>query len=729
MLREYGHAALGWFRVLKPHIGRVATRLSFRNGQQSLVRRLMAVLFVAALFVYFTINIGLWWTSSRLIEENLLKQAGKWITELDTVGTPLYASRTGYQHVRVNERIQNFPEIAFVRYFDASGRRVLGEYGKVAGLKLTAPATHDLSTLVPSAEGERPYLIDRESPGGNILRLIAPVYVRSIRSDGMFNFSLRKTQVEVTKLVGYIDLGIDLGYYREALLRSLAHGGLLIALVFALALFVGYRLIRRALAPLTSLQEPLLQLARGDTSVRVALGGDDEIRAIGHALNTTIAAIHQRDETLRHLAEHDPLTGLANRARFLREVEHERELMAGGDRSSAVLFIDLDQFKSVNDSFGHAAGDRLLTSVAKVLRSRLRNTDIVARFGGDEFVILARNVDQSKVVEIAASLNALIREICLVEGDQTFTINCSIGITLMTSNRFSVEEVISQADMACYEAKSRGRNRYHCYEFGTEDRKKIMSDMGWAQQLKTALRDNRFHLVFQPIQCMGPINCDFYEVLLRLPGPDGELIAPGAFLPVAQRFGLLADIDRWVIAHAFKRLGDIRRTGREIVFSINLSGQMLDDPDIYDVVQAGMQAHQLPAGSVVFEITEQTAVRQIEKASLLITRMSELGCRFALDDFGTGFSSFSHLKNLPVHYIKIDGSFVENMLTNPVDKAMVEAIIQIARVLGKKTIAEFVQNQETVLMLEKAGVDFVQGDHIGKPAELPNSARKHVKAG
>lgn len=727
MLREHYQPTLDWLLALKSRIRDATARLGFRKGEQSLIRRLMAVLFFATLFVYFTINIGLWWASSRLIEDNLLKQASKWVTELDTVGTPLYASRTGHQHVRVNERIQNFPEIAFVRYFDVSGSRVLGEYGKVAGLKLTTPASHDLSSLVPSTTGERPYLVERASPGGNILRLIAPVYVRSIRSDGMFNFSLRKAAVEETRLVGYIDLGIDLGYYREALLRSLAQGSLFIALIFALALFAGYRLIRRALAPLTSLQEPLLQLARGDTSVRVALGADDEIRAIGHALNTTIAAIHQRDETLRHLAEHDPLTGLANRSRFLREVEQERALMAGGDRSSALLFIDLDQFKYVNDSYGHAAGDRLLTRVAEVLRSRLRDTDTVARFGGDEFVVLARNVGQSKVVEIAASLNTLIGEICIVEANQTFNINCSIGITLMTSNRFSVEEVVSQADMACYEAKSRGRNRYHCYEFGTEDRKKIMSDMGWAQQIKTALRDNRFHLVFQPIQCMGPKNCDFYEVLLRLPGPDGELIAPGAFLPVAQRFGLLADIDRWVIAHAFKRLGDIRRSGREIVFSINLSGQMLDDPDIYDVVQAGMQTHQLPAGSVVFEITEQTAVRQIEKASLLITRMSELGCRFALDDFGAGFSSFSHLKNLPVHYIKIDGSFVENMLTNPVDKAMVESIIQIARVLGKKTIAEFVQNQETVLMLEKAGVDFVQGYHVGRPDELPASARVRAK--
>lgn len=726
MLRERCQSVLDWFQDLKPRIGRATVRLGRGNGQHSLVHRLMAVLFFTALFVYFTINIGLWWTSSRLIEENLLKHAGKWITELDTVGTPLYASRTGYQLVRVNERIQNFPEISFVRYFDVSGRRVLGEYGKVADLKLTAPASHDLSSLVPSADSERPYLVERDSPGGNILRLIAPVYVRAVRSDGMLNFSLRQTQAEEIKVVGYIDLGIDMGYYREALLRSIAHGSLLIAAIFALALFVGYRLIRRALAPLTSLQVPLSQLAQGDTSVRVIISGDDEIRAISHALNTTIAAIHQRDATLRHLAEHDPLTGLANRATFMREMEREHSLMTDGGHSSAVLFIDLDQFKYVNDSYGHAAGDRLLIKVAEVLRSRLRDTDMVARFGGDEFVILTHHVDQQKVTEIAASLNALIREICLVEGDQPFTINCSIGITLMTSNRFTIEEVISQADMACYEAKSRGRNRYHAYEFGTEDRKKIMSDMGWAQQIKTALREDRFHLVFQPIQCMGPKNCDFYEALLRLQGPDGQLIAPGAFLPVAQRFGLLVDIDRWVIANAFKRLGDIRRAGREIVFSINLSGQMLDDPDLYEVIRAGMQTHQLPAGSVVFEITEQTAVRQIDKASLLITRLSELGCLFALDDFGKGFSSFSHLKHLPVHYIKIDGSFVENMLTNPVDKAMVESIIQIARVLGKKTIAEFVQDQETIVMLERAGVDYVQGYHVGRPAELLTLVKKRV---
>lgn len=725
MLRERCRPVLDWLQEMKSRIGR-AMPSNRGHGQHSLVQRLLAVLFLTALFVFFTINIGLWWTSSRLLEENLLKQAGKWIAELDTVGTPLYASRTGYLHARVDERIQNFPEIAFVRYFDAGGRRVLGEYGKVAGLELTAPASHDLSALVPGPGRERPYLVERDSPGGNILRLIAPVYVRAVRSDGMLNFSLRNAQTEVTKVVGYIDLGIDLGYQREALLRSLAHGSLLIAAIFALALFVGYRLIRRAMAPLTRLQEPLLQLARGDTSVRVTLGGDDEIRAIGHALNTTIAAIHQRDAALRHLAEHDPLTGLANRATFTREMEHERALLAESARSNAVLFIDLDQFKYVNDSFGHAAGDRLLIGVADVLRARMRDTDVVARFGGDEFVILARHVDQQKIIEIAASLNARIRDICLTEGGQSFTINCSIGITLMTSSHFTVEEVISQADMACYEAKSRGRNQYYVYEFDVEDRKKIMSDMGWAQQIKAALREDQFHLVFQPIQCMGPKNCDFHEVLLRLPGPDGQLIEPGAFLPVAQRFGLLADIDRWVIANAFKRLGDIRRTGREIVFSINLSGQMLDDPELYEVIRAGMQANRLPAGSVVFEITEQTAVRQVDRASLLIARLSELGCLFALDDFGKGFSSFSHLKHLPVHYIKIDGSFVENMLTNPVDKAMVESIIQIARVLGKKTIAESVQNQETIAMLEVAGVDFVQGRHIGWPTDLPVLVKERV---
>lgn len=719
------------FRVaavrLQGRLGRYGTffsRFTDNNRQHSLVRRLLAVLFFTALLVYFTINLGLWWTSSRLIEENLLKQAGKWVTELDTLGTPLYASRAGYAHVRVNERIQNFPEISFVRYFDVSGRRVLGEYGLIAGVRLTDLASHDLASLAPSAASERPYLIDRDSPGGNILRLIAPVYVRAIRSDGMLNFSLRRAQSEETRLVGYIDLGIDLSYYREALFRSIVHGSAIIAAIFMLALFIGYRLIRQALAPLTSLQEPLLQLAQGDTSIRVIPSGDDEIRAIGNALNTTIAAIHQRDEALRRLAEYDPLTGLANRATFMREMKEEYARLSEGNHSNAVLFIDLDQFKYVNDLFGHAAGDRLLVRVAEVLRSRMRDTDVVARFGGDEFLILARNVDQQRAIEIASSLNSMMRDICLNEGDQSFTINCSIGITLVTSNRFSVEEVLSQADAACYEAKSRGRNRFHAYEFGTEDRKKIMSDMGWAQQIKTALREDHFHLVFQPIQCVGPKPCDFFEVLLRLPGPDGQLIAPGAFLPVAQRFGLLAEVDRWVISRSLKMLGEIRRTGRETVFSINLSGQMLDDPDIYEVIRAGMHCNHLPAGSVVFEITEQTAVRQIDKASHLINRLSELGCLFALDDFGKGFSSFSHLKHLPVHFIKIDGSFVENMLANPVDQAMVESIIQIARVLGKKTIAEFVQNQETIVRLEKAGVDYVQGYHVGRPAELPATAMR-----
>jgi EAL domain-containing protein (putative c-di-GMP-specific phosphodiesterase class I) len=262
------------------------------------------------------------------------------------------------------------------------------------------------------------------------------------------------------------------------------------------------------------------------------------------------------------------------------------------------------------------------------------------------------------------------------------------------------------------------------YEERGESKTEIAVDTGWFKRIQGAIRDDQFVLVYQPIIDNVDSGKECYEVLLRMPGPNGELLLPSTFLPVAQRFGLMTDIDRWVIVHAMKALADFRAAGREIIFSINLSGQSLEDKFLLQLIKDQMTLNQLPPGCVILEITEQSALRHLENAKHLIQGLQAAGCRFALDDFGTGFSSFVYLKNLPVDFIKIDGSFVNNMAQNSIDETMVLSIIQIARSLGMKTIAEFVPDEKTITMLKASGVDYIQGYFVGMPSErLPVNLR------
>jgi len=692
-------------------------------GGQSLVSRLLGLVLLGAVAVYLAVNVGLWWTSSRLIEDNLEKQASGWLAELDELGTPHYASG-GYKHfASIDRRIRNFPEIAHIRYYDASGKKVLGEYGGTKGEEIPALTPEQMAELARPA-GDRNYIVGRSLLHGAYMRFIAPVRVKSIRSDGLLNFSLDGNRAENEKIVGYIDLSIDFSYYKEQLVRSMATGSLLIAALLLLALIFGRRLIRQALAPLTELQVPLARLAQGEIDVTVARAKDVEIAVISDALNSTVRALKERDERLRKMAESDPLTGLVNRGYFMRELEQEVEHAAHDKVESAVFFIDLDQFKYINDTLGHAAGDKLLVRVAELLKSRVRDHDVVSRFGGDEFTVLARSVSNAGAVELAQAFNQIMRDMRLAEGDKSFSVNCSIGIAMIGAGQHSAAEVLSHADMACFAAKSHGRNRYQMYEESGDSKRMMALDIGWFQHIKSVIEHDRFRLMYQPILNVADPDKECYEVLLRMPGPDGELVLPSIFLPVAQRFGLMTEIDRWVIQRAFQTLADFRATGRDITFTINLSGQSLEDLSLLTLVKEQLARRQLPAASVIFEVTEQSAVRYLDKARQLIQGLVDLGCRFALDDFGTGFSSFSYLKDLPVDFIKIDGSFVCNMARNAIDETMVMSIIQIARSLGKRTIAEFVQDEKTIALLKESGVDFLQGYYVGVPSErLPANLR------
>ena len=710
------------FLFIRKVIHTLRRRLSNGNKRSSLVKRLLYFQYIWTAMIYLIAISGIWWSSNYLIEENLRERGKEWVAELDELGTPIFISRKRINLTRVEQRISNSPEIAYVRYFGVKDRKVLASYKNDAGHNIDLPelSVAEIRLLNDTTTGKKPYLVDENSID-SVYRITSPVWVKSIQEDGLMGFNLEKTGQERIKIIGYIDIGLDRTRYTRSLQDVLLLGSGLIALVILVATYVGRRYLHKALTPLTQLRIPLARLARGETDVQVDSIGDEEIVAIGRAINSTVKAVKERDEVLRKMANHDPLTGLVNRGYFMREMIGTVEEARFSDASSALLFIDLDQFKYVNDTVGHAAGDRLLIQVAEALNRRIREHDVVARFGGDEFIVLARDVDQSDAVGIAKGVLKVLQDMRFVEDGQSFNIYCSVGITMVDSSQHNVDELLSQADMACFQAKSRGRNRYHMFELSEYSKKSLVADVGWSQRIRDAIDNDGFVLYFQPIVGEDDNNTEFYEVLLRMPDQNGKMVGPGAFFPAAERFGMMVEIDYWVIKKALQMLADYISHGRNICFWINLSGHVFEDQALAARIVDGLDENKLSGESVVFEVTEQVAVRYMDRASSLIQSLKNVGCRFALDDFGTGFSSYGYIKNLPIDFIKISGSFIEDIRKDKVDQVMVRSIVQIAQALGKQTVAENIEGKSTLKMLKKMGIDFFQGKYFGEPLpELPD---------
>ena len=436
------------------------------------------------------------------------------------------------------------------------------------------------------------------------------------------------------------------------------------------------------------------------------------------ALVSNISERKAMMENLRRLAEHDGLTGLYNRTYFHAELERVVERVRRNEATNcALLYLDLDHFKYVNDTLGHAAGDKVLLEVAGILNRRVRKSDLVARLGGDEFTLLMYDVQPEQMEKIADSFRRQLTEHTFSFEGHPVTIGCSIGIAMIGPTVQSPAEVMSHADLACHIAKRTGRNQVHV--FAPADSKDVATmslDMGWSRRIREAVEQNRFVLACQPIvNTQERTAVTTYEVLIRMLDENGGLIMPGGFLPTAERFGLSLDIDRWVIVNAIETLAEQRRTLPDLCYTINLSAQTLNTPTICDLVQERLLATGLDPAAIIFEITETAAISDLSAAASLLARLRDLGCRTALDDFGSGMSSFAYLQELPVDIVKIDGRFVKHIATNPVDKAMVRAMNDIAHALGKKTIAEFVENEEAFQILIELGVDFGQGYHLGRP--------------
>jgi diguanylate cyclase (GGDEF)-like protein/PAS domain S-box-containing protein len=424
---------------------------------------------------------------------------------------------------------------------------------------------------------------------------------------------------------------------------------------------------------------------------------------------------------IAHQASHDSLTGLVNR----REFEHRLNRAVKTARESgchhALAYIDLDQFKVVNDSAGHAAGDALLKQMSNVLDSNVRGRDTLARLGGDEFCLLLENCRLDKAAEIAEALLAAVRATPFAWQQRTFSIGASIGVVAITPLVISSEQALSYADAACYMAKHAGRNRVYVYRAQDEaESHRQPGEIMRAAELADALEHGRFSLYCQPVMALSaesepPLH---YEIFLRLTDRRGEALAPGLIIAAAERYGMMAAIDRWVINAAFKayRAAFASQPGASI--AINLSGDSLSDDGLIATVARGLADSHVPAQCVCFEVTETAAIRNLEKAADMMTAIKQFGCRFALDDFGSGISSFSYLKHLPLDYLKIDGSFVTNMLQDPVDCALVAAINEVGHVLNITTIAECAENENIVAELKRLGVDYAQGFALGRPVPL-----------
>jgi diguanylate cyclase (GGDEF)-like protein/PAS domain S-box-containing protein len=422
---------------------------------------------------------------------------------------------------------------------------------------------------------------------------------------------------------------------------------------------------------------------------------------------------------LAYQASHDTVTGLLNRREFEARLAHSLEVAHNEARQHICLYMDLDQFKLVNDTCGHAAGDDLLRQLALLVHSRLRESDALARLGGDEFGVLLEGCPLQQGVEIAEALRGTVRDYRFVWEDKTFEIGVSIGIVAVTGNCESVGSIMSAADVACYAAKDLGRNRIHVYQDTDLDLARRHGEMQWVSRITQALGENRLALFYQDIVAVqSETNLRHsVEILVRMRDERGELVPPGAFLPAAERYNLMPTIDRWVVHNCFRWLA-AQPSLEGVLIGINLSGTTLSDDNFLPFIREQFERYRVPHETVCFEITETAAIANQAAASQFIRELRAMGCWFALDDFGSGLSSFAYLKNLPVDYLKIDGSFVRDMLHDPYDRAMVAAINEVGHRMGIRTIAEFVENPETLHALADLGVDYAQGWALGKPKPL-----------
>ena len=534
------------------------------------------------------------------------------------------------------------------------------------------------------------------------------------------------------RLLGWVGLEVSRSAtfrsQRDAILQSLA---ILLAGLTA-SLLVAWRIGRQITRPILRLTHTVSRIAEGHLNERVDQSGPAELGILQRGINHMASHLQSMQDKMRenidqatarlvYQASHDALTGLINRREFEQRLERALLTALQQDREHVLCYMDLDQFKVINDSCGHVAGDELLRQLALLLKDNLRERDTLGRLGGDEFALLLENCSVGDAMLVADAFRAEVQRFRFKWEDRIFAISLSVGIVAINRDSDTAASLLSAADAACYVAKERGRNRVHLYESRDLDLARHRGEMQWVTRIHRALEEHRLHLSWQEIRpTAGGGGTRHVELLLRMLDEDGSEILPMAFIPAAERFSLMPALDTWVIEETTQLIRQYLSAGPEqdCLFAVNLSGASLKDPAFRNMLLAHLQENPAMGPHLCFEITETAAIGNLAVVNEFIEAMRAFRCRFALDDFGSGLSSFTYLKNLKVDFLKIDGAFVHDIANNPVDRSMVDAIHRIGHQMGLKTVAEYVDSDQTLAVLRQIGVDYVQGNGVHCPEPL-----------
>jgi diguanylate cyclase (GGDEF)-like protein len=536
-----------------------------------------------------------------------------------------------------------------------------------------------------------------------------------------------------TRLLGWVGLEVSrnatIRSQRDAILRSLA----ILLAGLGVSLYLAWRIGRQITRPILALTATVGRIGEGHFGERVEETGQAELGTLQHGVNHMAEhlqamqnqmqeRIDQATARLIYQASHDALTGLINRREFEQRLERTLQSAQQQGREHVLCYMDLDQFKVINDTCGHAAGDELLRQLALLLKGKLRERDTLARLGGDEFALLLENCSIPDALQVADAFRAEVQRYRFKWEDRIFSVGMSVGVVAISRDSGTSASLLSAADAACYVAKGRGRNQIHLYESRDHDLARHRGEMQWVTRIQRALEEHRLSLSWQEIRRADGAaeSCRHVELLLRMLDDDGSEILPMAFIPAAERYSIMPALDTWVIEETLRACKHYLVARREMhcLFAVNLSGASLKDPEFRGMLLACLRDNPDLGPHLCFEITETAAIGNLSVVNDFIDAMRGFGCSFALDDFGSGLSSFTYLKNLKVDYLKIDGAFVRDITSNAIDRSMVEAIHRIGHQMGLKTVAEYVESEQTRALLQEIGVDYVQGNGVHPPEPL-----------
>lgn len=612
------------------------------------------------------------------------------------------------------------PDIRGVAVFAENGQW-LAQAGRGAWIKM----------MQSKPPANRIYLVEHQD------RLVyyAPITRTEVVVDDFQTFDAPRAAASgsQTRLLGWVGLDVSRNAtfksQREAIVRSL----LILLAGLGVSLYLAWRIGRQITRPILALTHTVSRIGEGHLNERVEQSGQAELGTLQRGVNHMAAhlqtmqgqmqeKIDQATARLVYQASHDVLTGLLNRREFERRLEHTLLSALQQDREHALCYMDLDQFKVINDTCGHAAGDELLRQLTQLLKGKLRERDTLARLGGDEFALLLENCNIHDALEVADTFRAEVQRFRFKWGDRIFAVGMSVGMVAINRDSGAVSSLMSAADAACYVAKDRGRNQIHLYESSDSDLMRHRGEIQWVTRIQQALEEQKLRLSWQEIRRTdgAPDMSRHVELLLRMLDDDGNEIPPMAFIPAAERYSLMPIIDGWVIKEAMRICQNYLKSDQtqHCLFAVNLSGASLKAPAFRSMLLAYLQETPTVGPHLCFEITETAAIGNLVVVNEFIEAMREFGCSFSLDDFGSGLSSFVYLKNLKVDYLKIDGAFVRDIVNNPIDRSMVEAINTIGHQMGLKTVAEFVESEAILALLRQIGVDYVQGNVVHCPEPL-----------